>query len=177
MILEKLGLKGETVDYTTVEFEKISTINKTNFDFDFDFDFSTESGKNLYFEIKYTEKEFGKAKKDAARINKYDTVYRKAAQNKIKPEFNNCDTFLANYQIMRNLIHVSKDSYVVFVIPKNNTKVKDQANEAKALFVEETYKDKVKVLYWDCLYKFIDEQKWEDKLKIHFEEFKRKYKL
>ncbi|KAA6317461.1 hypothetical protein EZS27_032390, partial [termite gut metagenome] len=142
----------------------------------FDFYFKTKSGKEFYFEIKYTENEFGTTKKDAARITKYNDIFKKVAENKIKPDSNNCTDFLANYQIMRNLIHVSGDSYVVFIIPKNNTKVKDQADKAKDVVIE-TYKDNVKVLYWDCLYKFIDEQKWEDNLKIHFEEFKKKYKL
>jgi hypothetical protein len=178
MILKKLGLENEKVDYTTVKFEKESDIDNKNGARStiFDFYFKTESKKEFYFEIKYTENEFGNAKKDAVHEKKYHTIYQEAAQKNIKPVFNNCVNFLANYQIMRNLIHVSENSYVVFIIPKNNTKIKTQADDAKDIVIE-TYKDKVKVLYWDCLYELIEEQKWGDKLKIHFEEFKRKYKL
>jgi len=174
IILQELELDNEEVNYETVEFEKESTIDNkdgqraTNFDFYFE----TVSGKKLYFEIKYTENEFGKAKSDKEHLDKYERTYKNATNGKIASEYNNESTFLNNYQIMRNLIHVSDDGYVVFVIPKENEVVYEQAINAEK-FVVENYKSKIKVLSWNDLYNV----GFEGNLKQHFEEFKKKYQL
>ena len=107
IILKTLGLDNEEVKI--VEFEKESNIDdekmirekipelkqKDTIPTSFDFYFETKS-KKLHFEIKYTEGEFGTAKKDKNTKKyldkykkKYDRIYSKAANGKIKPEFNN----------------------------------------------------------------------------------------
>ena len=178
IILENIELSGEEANYDSIEFEKESCIDKRNGEkpTNFDFFFKTKLGKELYFEIKYTENKFGTAIKNTAHNDKYNNIYKNAAKNTINPDYNNCDSFLTNYQIMRNLIHISDNSYVVFIIPKNNKYVKNQADKAKD-FVVRKHKDKVKVLYWDCLYELFDHEKYEGNLKAQFEEFKDKYHL
>jgi hypothetical protein len=179
IILKTLGFdNGERVNYATVEFEKESKIDKkdklrpTNFDFYFE----TESGKELYFEIKYTEYGFGKAKKDVEHKTKYEQIYKEAANGKIVSELNNELNFFNHYQMMRNLIHVDDNSYIIFVVPKENKRVYEQAKEAKN-FVEDKYKNNIIVLTWDCLYDVIEKQNLSGDLKTHFDEFKRKYKI
>ncbi|GAP73480.1 hypothetical protein SAMD00024442_96_1 [Candidatus Symbiothrix dinenymphae] len=177
LLLEKLGIKGETVKYETVEFEKKSDLDSTNAKFkkhtSFDFYFETNN-KKFYFEVKYTEPGFGSEGEDAAHVRRYEAQYKELAQGKIRFKTDDdCKEFLDNYQLMRNLMHVSDDSYVVFIVPKNNEEVCKKADEAPN-FVDEKYRDKVKVLYWDCL---VEELQFEGTLKTHFEEFKRKYKL
>ena len=73
---------------------------------------------------------------------------------------------------MRNIIHLSANNYVVFVVPEQNTKVYSQANEA-INFVVEQYKDNVKVLTWEKLYQ--NEYINHSELKSYYEKFKKKY--
>jgi len=182
IILHTLGFCNEEVDYDTVEFEKTS--DKDNRDGEtatsFDFYLKTKSGKQLFFEIKYTENCFGISNKDKSNPNKYldkyEQVYKKEARKTIKQEYATCDSFLENYQLMRNLIHVSRNSYVVFIVPKGNETTYKQASNAKNLVLDE-YKDHVKVLPWEKLYDVIAEQDYDGILNKHFEEFKKKYKL
>ena len=171
-VLQKLEL-DEEVKYETVEFERESDIDRserraTNFDFYFE----TKSKKKFYFEIKYTENCFSKAVSDREHREKYERIYKDAADKKIKPEYNTELEFLNNYQIMRNLIHISEDSYVVFVIPEGNKSVYKQAKNAKK-FVVENYESQVKVLSWNELYDIA----FENRLKEYYKEFKEKYKL
>lgn len=193
MILQKLGLEldDEEVKYDSVVFEKESTIDDKEaiakntpilkqqgaIPTSFDFYFETVSGKKLYFEIKYTESEFDKKREGCNGYEekykpKYDKIYKEAANGKITSERNNERDFLGSYQIMRNLIHVDDDSYVVFVIPKENTKVYDEAKDAKG-YVQDKYKNNVKVLTWDELYQI----EFDGNLKEYYQEFRDKYKL
>jgi hypothetical protein len=177
VILKELGL-DEKVDYGSIEFEKESLVDKrdgqrpTNFDFYF----KTESGKEFYFEIKYTEPAFGDADPDTAHINKYEQIYKAAASKTIEPTYNKRPIFLANYQIMRNLIHLSKDSYVIFIYPEHNKKVRQQATEAEK-FVLPEYQENFKQLTWETLLRWVGEQKFEGKLGDQYCEFKKKYPL
>ena len=182
IILQALGLYNEKVDYETVNFEfDEKSIEKKygETSTSFDFYFETKRGKEIYFEIKYTENKFGKTEKDERHLNKYKNIYEKEADKVIISKYNNDDCFFENYQIMRNLIHVSdKDNnkYVVFIIPEDNKLIYKQAKEAKD-FVKDKYKNNVKVLSWDNLYNIIKEQNFTGNLKKHFSEFKKKYKL
>ena len=197
-ILKQFGLGNEKVAGGTWKFEKESNIDtkkriveeipklKQNRDItptSFDFYFETESGKKFFFEIKYTESNFSgknKAKTTDEYLQKYrpkyERIYKEAAAGIIRREYDNEDTFLQNYQIMRNLIHLSKDNprdnYVVFVIPEENAKVLEQAKQAETFVVDE-YKENVKVLPWNDLIE-ID---FGYDLKEYYKEFWRKYKL
>jgi len=176
IILQTLRFNNEKVK--SVEFEKESDIDNkigqraTNFDFYIE----TVSGKKLYFEIKYTENEFGKAKSDNEHKKKYEQIYENAAEKTLKQAYNTCEKFLENYQIMRNLIHVDSDSYVIFVIPKDNERVYKQAVKAEDSVIEK-YKNNVRILLWNDLYNIIEKQNFTGKLETHFEEFKKKYEL
>ena len=123
-ILNVMGIKGE-INYNSNDicFEKGSKLEtnakrKTNFDFYI----KLTSGIKIYFEIKYTENEFGKAKHDEEHKNKFNDIYMPLIKNNpaIKESFKTEDKFLNNYQIMRNIAHVSEDSYVIFIYPKEN---------------------------------------------------------
>ena len=177
IILRKLEIYHDEVKYETALFEK-DGIEKNNGQrpTNFDFYFETQNGLKLYFEIKYTEDGFGKCKKDNEHLKKYENTYRKLSDGKIVSKYQDKDVFLDNYQIMRNLIHISDDSYLVFIVPKDNKPVYTQATKAQE-FVEERYKDKIKVLLWDDLYDIDEENDFSEKLRKHFDEFKKKYKI
>ena len=200
IILNALDISGEKVSYCTAIFEKKSSIDnkeailkkarelierrKPVIPTSFDFYFETESKKKLYFEIKYTEKEFDAKKNKNSKEYlekykpKYEKIYQELAHGKIQEKYDNEESFLGHYQIMRNLIHVDQNSYVIFVVPEGNEPVYAQAKQAKD-FVVEKYKENVKVITWDELYVVIEEHAhgFERKLKTHFEEFMKKYQL
>lgn len=176
----------EEIDYSSVCFEKESDIDNkggrrpTNFDFYF----RTLSGKQFFFEIKYTEQDFGKAPKDkehlkqfaAEHLEKYNAVY-KDRLNSIKPEYRSTDAFLNNYQIMRNLIHADKNAYVVFLYPGGNEKIKQSAVHAKSTFVADHVAANVYCAEWEDLYDFVAPKLNSTKLLNQYKEFREKYFL
>lgn len=134
-ILNIMDIKGE-INYNSnnICFEKGSELEtnakrKTNFDFYI----KLTSGIKIYFEIKYTENEFGKVKHDEEHKNKFNDIYMPLIKNNpaIKDSFKTEDIFLNNYQIMRNIAHVSEDSYVIFIYPKENQGIRKAALSAR----------------------------------------------
>jgi Restriction Endonuclease associating with ARP len=132
LVLDLLNIPRQA----TVEasFEKESDVEvgggrKTNFDFYL----HLSNNFKVYFEIKYTESEFGKAKNDNEHRDKYVKTYLPLLKNNdyINPEFSDVNNFLDSYQIMRNLSHINEDSFVVFVYPEANKKIHLQAQSAQ----------------------------------------------
>ena len=135
------------------------------------FDFYVKSGETeVFFEIKYTERGFGKAKKDKAHKDKYDNFYRTKISEcpAIKDSINKFDDyFINNYQLIRNVIRVTNENKsVVFLYDENNEIVKSQLNEfVKDNIVE--LKENIIGVTW---------QKMVEKLESeHQEQFRTKY--
>jgi len=133
IILNALFIYGE-VDYKAVEFEKESNLDvgygmSTNFDFYI----PLIDGRKIYFEIKYTENGFGKAKNDIEHKNKYESLYKSLLMKNmaINNKFKKQENFLKNYQIIRNLVHIDDKSTVVFIYPKNNIRIQKDVNKVK----------------------------------------------
>lgn len=187
LVIDALGVTGEEINYESVDFEMeshIDSIDKhrpTNFDFYF----KTVNGKKFYFEIKYTENDFGKAPKDKLdnrkfdldHTNKFEAVYKKHLSNcpAINNEYKTMDMFLSHYQIMRNLIHIDDKSYVVFVYPKDNLKVKKSAENAKKEILTDRYKSKLINMEWENLLESVRKTEIKFPLKDQMNEFHRKY--
>src|SRR5690606_32280675 len=111
IILKIIGFdKDEKVNYNSVCFEKKSKVEKKNKTC-FDFYLETESEKKLFFEIKYSEQDFGKGNENEERKKKFENDYKNNL-NSIKDKFHNSKDFLENYQILRNLVCINDDSYV-----------------------------------------------------------------
>jgi len=183
LILKALNIHDDSVDYNSVCFEKESDIEKEHTiekGIDqrptcFDYYFKTVNGKEFHFEIKYTESEFAKAELDQSHIDKYEAIYKKHCFA-IDSKYCDCDSFLNNYQLMRNLIHVSSNSYVVFIYPENNKKIKQQAEFAKSFFVKPNLQPYVINLTWENLIGYVDSiNLCSDKLTTHMTDFKQKY--
>lgn len=178
IITEFLGFKDEKVNGNSVRFEEISKIDSikgyrpTNFDFYFE----TETGKKFFFEIKYTENEFGKASDDTDHNNKYDNVYNTGTIfNPINDEYREKQMFFKNYQIIRNLIHVAADSYVVFVYPKGNSKIKQQALNSKKQILKDPFDKHLFTIEWEDIFKVVKDKAKSPSLKNQLEEFGKKY--
>ena len=181
VVLKAIGyeMKNDEINYKTCCFEKESEIEKVNNKYratSFDFYFKTKGGKNIFFEIKYTEQEFGKAKPDVTHKAKFDDVYK----NKLcsfNEGYRQKTTFFENYQILRNLICISKDSYVVFLYPNNNDKIKKQAEFAKSNILMEDLKKNVINLSWEKLLCFTEKNIKNESIIKQISDFKDKYNI
>ncbi len=79
---------------------------------------------------------------------------------------------------MRNIIHVSDNSYVVFLFPSNNNKIKKQAEFAKSFLVKSELRKNVINLTWEDLLKAIDSNALvSERLEKQMQDFKDKYKI
>ncbi|MEO8231479.1 MAG: hypothetical protein ABI638_04310 [Ignavibacteriota bacterium] len=79
---------------------------------------------------------------------------------------------------MRNLIHLSDNSYVVFIYPANNKKIKQQAEFAKSNFVKSDFQQNVINLTWEQLLVSVDSNIVDSKeLNKQMTDFKDKYKI
>lgn len=165
-ILSVMGIEGD-INYNPNDicFEKVSKLEtnigrKTNFDFYIKLD----SGIKIYFEIKYTENGFGKVKKDKEHKvykdhkKKFYDIYMPLIKNNhaIKESFKTEEKFLNNYQIMRNIAHISKESYVIFIYPKENNGIRKAALSAREKIIEKGWGDHFILFTWEDLIKQLE---------------------
>jgi hypothetical protein len=184
LITGYLGFPEEKIDYKSVRFEMLSELEiaygrrPTNFDIYF----KTESGKKFYFEIKYTEYDFGKAPKDKENREDYDADYIEKFNSMysnhldaIKPNSRGCNQFLGNYQLMRNLIHIGTDSYVVLLYPNGNNKIRQEATIARTEIVTNEFLPNLFTIDWRELFDSISSKVKHPKIKAQYDEFREKY--
>lgn len=176
LVTNFLGIKNEEVNYETVCFEKDGKDGDKikRRPTSFDFYFRTVSGKDIFFEIKYTEGEFGKAKDDDEHKEKFKEIY----SNHLLPlnqSFRSREKFFENYQICRNLIHIEENSFVVFLYPTNNKKVSEGANKAKTEILTTRFVGNFFSVTWETLFENIIHSVTEEKLKKQLTEFRNKY--
>lgn len=177
LVLNAIGLNDDFVDYETVCFEKESDIEKSGRPTSFDFYFKTVKSRKIHFEIKYTEYDFAKSGKDEEHIEKYKSDYFGKC-SMIRTDYCNVDSFLGNYQLMRNLIHVSADSYVILLHPMDNKKISEEALFAKNNLIQVEFQQYVIDLTWEKLLEFVDNEIADSKNLIsQMNEFKEKYKI
>jgi len=159
-------------------FEKESQIEignrrKTNFDFFM----QLPEGVKIYFEIKYTEEEFGKTKDDSEHRAKFKETYKPLLKNNafIKKEYHEMLSFFDKYQIMRNLCHIDDHSYVVFVYPTENVKVHKQALFAQNQLLTDKGKRKFQIMPIQTIINNILGNDSSEKIRKHYTTFNEKY--
>ena len=141
----------------------------------FDFFITTSNGYRVYFEIKYTEAEFGapEKKNNSFPQKYYDKfeVYKSLIPSCFKDEYKaNADYFLDHYQLMRNLIHLqSSNDFVVYLVPGENPII-SEAEEIKNVL--NSLQDNCKVVKWEDIITVVEN---EPLLKDYYAEFKKKY--
>lgn len=141
----------------------------------FDIFITTSNGYRVYFEIKYTEAEFGAPeKKNNSYPQKYYDkfeVYKSLIPSCFKDEYKaNADYFLDHYQLMRNLIHLqSSNDFVVYLVPGENPII-SEAEEIKNVL--NSLQDNCKVVKWEDIITVVEN---EPLLKDYYAEFKKKY--
>tara|TARA_B100001971_G_C18089586_1_gene482763 strand:+ start:58 stop:930 length:873 start_codon:yes stop_codon:yes gene_type:complete len=155
-----------------VEFEKVlDPLEGTNFDLYVEL----TMGKRVLFEIKYTENEFGSAKKDKRHLNKVDDIYMERLIPLINPEYLNYDFILKHYQIIRNLSFIDENTMVVFLYPKENEKL-HYVDSLLHRILKEDVNHKIITFSLENLIRKILHKKIFAHLRHIYQEFEEKYK-
>jgi len=93
----------------------------------FDFYMEYQDGAKVFFELKYTETEFGSARMDAAHMRKYEKIYRPLLDRLLVPDKRDDPKFFfRHYQIFRNLLYLleHEGNHVFFIIPRKNANLR-----------------------------------------------------
>jgi hypothetical protein len=147
------------------EFEYIeNNIENTNFDL-----FIETNKNNYYFEIKYTENEFGQAKNDIKHRKKYNDVYKERLHI-----FKNVsmEVFFKYYQILRNLIY--NNGYNIFVFPSYRNDLKNIIDMVLKNYCTQEQRKHINILYIEDIAKQLLECD-NTKLQNHYNLFMDKY--
>jgi hypothetical protein len=137
----------------------------------FDLFVKTKNDIRYYFEIKYTENEFGKTKNDEKHIQKYNDIYKERL--KIFDIEVTMETFFNNYQIFRNLIY-NKNGYNIFVFSSSRSDLESKVNKIKTDYCNEDQKNRIIILYIEDIVETILKCGNQNLIK-HYELFKEKY--
>lgn len=169
---------NEPINYSEVEFEKDSNIENTGRKTNFDFYIKTKNNKNIYFEIKYTERSFGSAKNDVPHIKKFNADYlpKLNSVSHINKNYYSKDKFFKNYQIMRNILNIDENSYVVIIYLKENEKLRIKCEEVKNKIISKPLTSHFLDIDWhdmfDWVYKNIHNNTY---LVSYYDDFREKY--
>jgi len=185
-ILNIMGIEGE-INYNCNDicFEKVSKLEKnTGRKTNFDFYIKLDSRIRIYFEIKYTESQFGKVNKNKEHKEykkhkkKFYDVYMPLIKNNpaIRESFKIEDKFLNNYQVMRNIAHISKNSYVIFIYPEGNKAIRKGALSAKEEIIEKGWETHFILFTWEDLIRKLEcNLNSEELIEYYGKEFNLKY--
>ena len=165
VVTNHLNLIDSNINASKGIFEYIEDQQEnTNFDFFID----NSSGKNYYFEVKYTESYFGKALDDKRHKQKYIEIY--------KPKLNSIaniteEEFYLEYQLWRNIIYAEK-GIVNFVLPKFRDDLITAVKNAKEKIINKALSNRVRIIIINDL---VERCKKVAELKDHYTEFENKY--
>jgi hypothetical protein len=173
ILLKSLNIFEESVKIKSAEFEKVLHKNENT---NFDFLISLTSRDIIFFEIKYTENSFGKARNDSKHIEKKDLIYDKVFnyKEKIQKQYHQDESFFENYQLIRNIVYLNfnRNDNLFLIFPKEKTEFK---NQIESIPVPEL-KNKIHIIYLeDLTEEIINNSSNNSKLLEHFIEFKNKY--
>lgn len=171
ILLDILSLSHEP--YEEILFEKSSLVDRTQFDFYM----KLKSGINLYFEIKYTEDGF-KTKKSGdykSHFHKYELLLTNHPA--IHHAYQACEPFYAHFQMMRNLLHIDDQSYVIFIYPEGNKRVQREAQLARTTIVNKAWQAHVMLITWEELLAKVRTYPLPLHLQRHYEQFSEKYMI
>lgn len=118
-----------------------------------DFVVHLKNGGHVFFEIKYTEREFGAATSKKAKYNEIKNKFHSAVQISYK-------AYLKNYQLVRNvsLSPEGGNNHTVFLVPKENGSINDHYDNGLPT-IANINKFNVQRLYWEDLLEQIPDNK------------------
>jgi hypothetical protein len=144
-----------------------------------DFFAEGKDGEGLLIEVKFTEREFGKAKDDARHREKYEKFYREPLKATTDLSDEEMTEFFSAYQFFRNAIHAGMKtrvpSRVWFLVPRENKAVREAAKKYSQRLKSEIVA-RVRVIELEQLLDEIEMLVSNDAELIgHFAHFRRKY--
>ena len=154
---ELVDLVGKIIDTplenknSSCKFEYIQPNTDTT-----NFDFYLKCGDvEVFFEIKYTEKEFAKKKVTPDSELQYEKVYKpmiSKAEHIFKDKTISASDFLKNFQLLRNAIRaIDNNKYVVFICPRAHDNLVNQYNKFQDQFLSPKGEEHVKLVTWESL--------------------------
>lgn len=143
----------------------------------FDFHIRSQQGKDLFVEVKYTEDGFGRADADAEHLDKFRVTYAPllAKSAFLAPHCSDPEFFLANYQVLRNLVHITPCSQVLFLFPRANLKVAEQAAHARETFLTDRGRERMLIVFLEDLVPQLISSFRGTRLEGYYEAFRGKY--
>lgn len=114
----------------------------------YDFYLALDDGRTVNVEVKYTESAFGTAVDDARHREKHASLYVPRLRGLVREELlTDRAFFLANYQIMRNLLPLAANpgNRAVFLVPEANVSLFAQARGIPE-FLQPAHRHQVRVL-------------------------------
>ena len=129
----------------------------------------------VFFEIKYTEREFSQKSSAKDPHAQYESIYKPMIE-KAKDIFENGtinenDFNTKYYQLARNSIRaISTEKHVFFVCPENHDKLVQQFNEFKSCLTKEGT-ERVRLITWEKIVKYAE----KDEIGIDVTSFKNRY--
>lgn len=163
-ILQDNGIEISNYIYSKFEY-------KESDDTTFDFYIKTQI-RNIYFEIKYTEKTIATESKSKNNEYRWSQYYEAPMISILKDTTNVKELFFSQYQLWRNIVRISNNNdIVVFVFPsvRNDLKAEVVRTIEK---VKPEYAHHIKILHIDAICKSGENH---DKFSSHYVEFKNKY--
>ena len=158
-------------------FESTSRIEKAERRTSFDFHLRNQEDQDLFVEVKYTEDGFGGATLDEAHLDKFRDTYAPLLENSayLTKDCKDAGFFLQRYQILRNLVHISPKSEVVFLLPRANGKVAEQAAQAREVLLTERGRERMRIVFLEDLVAALIDGCRGPSLHGYYESFRNKY--
>lgn len=168
----------ETDSYPTPTFEKLSEIEnskrrRTNFDFHLRY----PEGQEIFVEVKYTERQFGRAADDAEHREKFDRTYAPLLRNStyLVDKCHDRTFFLANYQVLRNLIHAGPKARILFLLPSAKFSIANDLVKSVEKLLTDSGKALVQVIFLDDLVTYFTSRCDDRVLVEYYQAFREKY--
>jgi hypothetical protein len=178
MLLEILQLEKENVAECT--FEKVLFPKEGT---SFDFYLKLQSGGQIFFEVKYSEQEFGKAKSIGKYRRKYEEFYKSRLQGKIRADLNEYDELIRHYQLLRHISYIdaAKNHLFITICPQDNHKIIQEYNNVLNDCLVPGLQSKVRLLTWESIVAKLNPLLLADnaplRLLHHYSQFEDKYLL
>src|SRR5258706_9072956 len=138
------------------EFEKVFRYEPWHNDLqentNFDCYLKLASGAELFFELKFSEQDFGRAKADIKHRDKLARIYEPRLRTIVRPEFLAEEMFFHNYQLLRNISYLcdDHDTRLFLVFPQSNLRLA-QAKSVLDSAVFPAARQKISILYLEEL--------------------------
>lgn len=172
-LLHALGIGAQTAFSG-----KFETVLDKDENADFDFYLEAESGRKIFFDLKFSETQFGSCEDDERQGEKLE-LFRPHLHGHVDPQWFDEKTFFDNYHILRNISHLGchADSRLFFVFPRTNENLV-KSEETIAKIAAQAFGSRVNILYLEVLLdRILTLIKDDAALLEHFEEFGEKYVL